>query len=119
MDFKRISNEKLEKADEPGVTAPWLEIEMFALTFDGYEAFPDQGCANLTNRVIDEFSKNAKILEKSTLTELQACLFFEQRRCHHSDEVPDADGMIYIGALLNLIRAFDCLSQTERDSRPA
>jgi hypothetical protein len=105
MDFKRIPNEKLEQADVPDVTARWLEIEMFALSFNGYGAFPDDGCANLANKVIDEFSKNAKILEKLTLAELRACLFFEQRRCRHSDWVPDPDGMIYIGALLNLIRA--------------
>jgi hypothetical protein len=105
MDFKRIPNEKLKKVDVPDVTAPWLEIEMFALTFDGYEAFPDEGCANLANKVMDEFSKSAKILEKLTLKEIRACLFFEQRRCHHFDWVPDANGMIYIGALLNLIRA--------------
>jgi hypothetical protein len=105
MDFKRIPNDKLEKADVPDAMAPWPEIEMFALTFNGYEAFQDEGCANLANRVIDEFSKNAKILEKLTLTELRACLFFEQRRCHHSDWVPGADEMIYIGAILNLIRA--------------
>jgi hypothetical protein len=111
--FKRIPNEKLEKADVPDATAPWAEIEMFALTFNGYEAFPDEGCANLANKVMDEFSKNAKILEKLTLTELRACLFFEQRRCRHCDEVPDADGMIYIGALLNLIRAADLIKRKE------
>lgn len=105
MDFKRIRNEKLEMADVPDVTAPWLEIEMFALTFDGYAAFPDEGCANLANRVIDEFSKSAKILETLTLMELRTCLFFEQRRWHHSDWFPDADGKIYIGALLNFIRS--------------
>jgi hypothetical protein len=105
MDFKRIPNEKLEMTDVPDATAPWPEIEMFALTFDGYRAFPFEECANLANKVMEEFSKNAKILEKLTLTELRACLFFEQRRCRHCDEVPDAGGMIYIGALLNLIRA--------------
>ena len=84
MDFKRIPNEKLEKARVPDATAPWPEIEMFALTFNGYEAFPDEGCANLANKIIDEFSKSAKTLENLTLTELRACLFFEQRRCHHS-----------------------------------
>jgi len=118
MDFKRIPNEKLEKADVPDMTAPLLEIEMFALTFDGYRAFPDEGCANLANKVMDEFSKNSRILENLTRTELRACLFFEQRRCRHCDEVPDANGMIYIDALLNLIRTFGLRSQTERDSRP-
>ncbi|MFZ0883820.1 MAG: hypothetical protein WAN14_10510 [Candidatus Acidiferrales bacterium] len=113
MDFKRIPNEKLENADVPDVTAPWPEIEMFALTFDGYEAFPCERCANLANRVIDEFSKSAKVLEKLTLTELRVCLFFEQRRCHHSDWVPDADRMIYIGALLNLIRAANSIDGKE------
>jgi hypothetical protein len=86
---------------------------LFALTFNGYEAFPDEACANLANKVIDEFSKNAKILEKLTLPELRACLFFEQRRCRHSDEVPDANGMIYIGAFLNLIRAADSIGGKE------
>jgi hypothetical protein len=119
MEFKRIPNEKLEKADVPDATAPWPEIELFGLTFNGYEAFPGDECANLANKVMDEFSKNAKILEKLTLTELRACLFFEQRRYRHCDEVPDASGMIYIGALLNFIRTSACLSQTERDSRLA
>jgi hypothetical protein len=105
MHLRRIPNEKLQKADVSEVTAPWLETEMFALTFDGYEAFPNEECANLANRVIDEFSKSDKILEKLTLMEVRACLFFEQRRCHYSGRVPDADEMIYIGALLNLIRA--------------
>jgi hypothetical protein len=104
MDFRRIPNEKLEKADVPDARAPWLEIEKFALTFDGYGAFPDEECANLANRVIDEFSKSAKILEKMKLMELRACLFLAQRRWHHSDWFPDADGKTYSGALLNLIR---------------
>jgi hypothetical protein len=69
------------------VTRPWLEVETFALAFDGHEAFPDEGCANLANKIIDEFSKSAKTLENLTLTELRACLFFEQRRCHHSCRV--------------------------------
>jgi hypothetical protein len=113
MDFKRIPNEKLEKADVPDVTAPWLEIEMFALTFNGYEAFPGDECASLANRVIDEFSKGPKILETLTITELRTCLFFEQRRWHHSDWFPDADGKTYIGALLNSIRAADSVDGKE------
>jgi hypothetical protein len=113
MHLKRIPNEKLEKADVPDATAPWPEIEMFALTFNGCEAFPDEECANLANKVIDEFSKGAKILENLTLTELRACLFFEQRRCHHSDRLPDADEKFYIGALLDLIRAADSIDGKE------
>ena len=106
MDSKRIPN---EKAGVPDVTAPWQELELFTLTFNGYEAFPDEACADLANKVIDEFSKSAKILENLTLTELRACLFFEQRRYRHSDDVPDAGGLIYIGALLNLICAADSM----------
>jgi hypothetical protein len=113
MHLKRIPNEKLDKADVFDATAPWPEIEMFALTFNGYEAFPDETCANSANRVMDEFSKNAKILDKLTLTELRTCLFFERRRCRHCDWVPDADGMICIGALLNLIRAADSIGGKE------
>lgn len=113
MDFKRIPNEKLEKADVPDATAPWPEIELFALTSNGYEAFPGDECANSAKKVIDEFSKNAKILEKLALTELRACLFFEQRRYRHCDEVPNAGGMISIGALLSLIRAADSSDRNE------
>ena len=43
MHLRCIPNEELEKANVPDVTRPWLEVETFALAFDGHEAFPDEG----------------------------------------------------------------------------
>ena len=105
MDFERIPNKKLKKTAVPDITADWLEIVMFALTFNGYEAFPNDGCSELANKVSDEFDKVPAILEGMTLTELRACLFFEQRRQHHIGDDPWPNDLIYIGALLDAIRA--------------
>jgi len=55
-----LPNEKLEKADVPDATTPWPEIEMFALTFNGYEAFPGEGCANLAKKLWTIFPKTPR-----------------------------------------------------------
>lgn len=104
MNLRRIPNDKLKRTDVPAPTAPWPEIELFALTLEGYEEIPNGGCADLANNVSDAFSKDAKSLEGLTLTELRACLFFEQRR-HHFGWGPEGNELIYIGALLDSIRS--------------
>lgn len=61
--------------------------EQFALTFDGYAALGSERCAEIANKQ-----------SPSTLTELRACLFFEQRRCRHFSRNPDAETSRYLSA---------------------
>ncbi len=88
--FKKISNDDLRLQDIPSQKADWFTLEQFALTFDGYEF---EKCAEIAN---DH--------RHDTLTNLRICLFYEQRRWRHFDEVPDEDSMKYIRAVLNKIR---------------
>ncbi len=82
----------------PADDAPWVDIETFALTFDGYEAFGN-ALVEISNRHM-----NAGTVP-STLEELRGCLFFEQRRWRHFGEAPDERALRHIRALLAEIRA--------------
>jgi hypothetical protein len=102
MDFKQIPNTHLDIDRIPSASARWESISRFALTFDGYAAFNTAekpgGCGDLAN------SRQA-----STLSELRASLFFEQRRWRHFGESPEGLDLIYVRSLLWRIR--QCVRQ--------
>lgn len=90
---EQIPNEELTLDDVPAPGADWDAVGEFALTFDGYAAMGSlDACAELTNR-----------RSPSTLAELRACLFFEQRRYRHSDAMPEGDDWHYIQSLVKQI----------------
>jgi hypothetical protein len=100
-----VANEHLKANAVPPVTASWHTIGNFALTFDGYKAIGQSECGQLANRVNREFSTNVPFLQSLSVTELRACLFFEQRRFHHFGCEPLGAARIYINALLEAIRS--------------
>jgi hypothetical protein len=100
----QVPNERLKATALPSVTASWHTIGTFALTLDGYRAIGQREGGQLANRVKDEFAKNATSLQSLSLTELRACLFFEQRRFHHFGWEPQGSDRIYVNAILEAIQ---------------
>ncbi len=94
--MEKISNQKLHLNDIPNDDAPASELHEFALSFDGYAAYPDDSsddrCADIANR-----------RDHSSLSRVRACLFFEQRRSRQSDAEWDHE---YVLQLLAAIRKF-------------
>ncbi len=87
-----IENRDLRLHHLPADDADWSTVGRFALTFDGYNAFGDK-CGEIANRG-----------NPSNLTEMRACLFFEQRRWRHFGSKPDAEGWVEIRNLIQDIR---------------
>lgn len=90
---RKVTNSRLIASKIPGPAATWDEIQRFALTFDGYAAWPEGVCAEIANA-----------RRCSTLTELRTCLFFEQRRWRHYGYEPNREAMEYIYGILEQIR---------------
>ena len=89
-----ITNDKLRLSDVPAADANWDRLAEFALSFNGYEILGSfEACAAIANG-----------RKHDTLTNLRACLFFEQRRWHHFGEAPDREGIAYIRGLIEDIR---------------
>jgi len=99
-----VPNERLTASAVPPVTASWHTIVGFAHTIDGYKAIGQKECAQLANRVKNEFSTNAASIETLSLTELRFCLFFEQRRFNHFGHEPQGADRIFVNTLLDAIR---------------
>jgi hypothetical protein len=101
----QVPNKRLKAMAVPSVTASWHAIGSFALTLDGYQAIGQRECGQLANRVKSEFARNTAPLQSLSLTELRACLFFEQRRFHHFGWEPEGSDIEYVHALLETIRS--------------
>lgn len=89
-----LSNADLRPSDIPGPQATYPEIARFAVTYYGYEAFPDGRCCDIANA-----------RQHRSLDEMRACLFFEQRRYRHFGEEPRPVDKIYLRDLVEKIRA--------------
>lgn len=92
-----LLNEDLSLDTVPAPSAPWPDIMMFALTYDGYALWDEVGA--FANRMRDEWG--ARRILPSELDSLRACLFFEQRRFRHFDQDPVGEDLDYIHALLS------------------
>lgn len=90
---RQLKNTELLAIKMPASDADWDTIQRFALTFDGYRAWPEGVCEaiGLARRC-------------TTLSELRTCLFFEQRSWRHSGWAPDEQAMNYIRSLVEQIR---------------
>ena len=93
--MKEIKNGDLVLSDLPAADGPFTAIVQFAQTFKGYEELGSFAqCAEVANQ-----------RRHDTLTELRACLFFEQRRARHTGESVDADEEAYQRDLVVQIRS--------------
>ena len=92
-----ISNEALKLAGIPPADAGWKAFEAFALSLNGYDAI-GRGLGDLA----DAHARAGTVPE--SLTELRACLFFEQRRWRQFDVPPQGRPMEHILRLLEAIR---------------
>jgi hypothetical protein len=100
--LKELANSELTVDDVPGPDDE-LWIMEFALTFDGYEHYGGfEACADACNAAGRRYFTEGPL--PGSLTELRACLFFEQRRWHHYGDSPDAETRRYMAALLDGIR---------------
>ena len=100
-----IRSPDLTKSDVPklGPTPTNASEELFlrfALSFDGESAFPH--CAQLANDAADTYRTAGGL--PGTIGEIRACLYFEQRRMHHSGGSPYPSEWEYFGALLDALR---------------
>ena len=93
-----IHNTDLRLDQIPPIDSDYSHIAGFALTFDGYSRIKD--IALFANKIVEKFHEDQSATEKLTLTELRACLFYEQRRYHHFGEDPDGEDRDYINKLL-------------------
>jgi hypothetical protein len=97
-----IVNADLTAARIPSVHAEYKTIAEFALTFDGYARF--EKVADFSNNTLARYQADRDSLKKLTLTELRACLFYEQRRFRHIDEEPENGDREYMNELLDAMR---------------
>ena len=93
-----IHNTDLRLDQIPSIDSDYSNIAGFALSFDGYSRIKD--IAIFANKIVDEFHSDCSIITKLTLTELRACLFFEQRRYHHYGDAPEGEDRDYINSLM-------------------
>jgi hypothetical protein len=100
--LKLLANSELRLDRIPKASDDRSVVE-FALTFDGYSYYGGfAACADICNAAGRNYFADGSL--PRSLSDLRACLFFEQRRWHHYGEAPDAEARRYIGALLDAIR---------------
>lgn len=93
-----IHNTDLRLDQIPPIDSDYSTIAGFALTFDGYNRIKD--IAMFANKISTKFHEDHAIVAKLTLTELRACLFYEQRRHRHFGEDPEGGDRDYINKLV-------------------
>ncbi len=97
--LKEISNEVLTLEDVPQDDAAPKEINLFALSFDGYKYWGSFAkCAEVAYSVWYKDLPN--------LTELRTALFFIQRANHHTADIDEPDYTmmrIYINKIRRLL----------------
>ena len=95
---EEIHNTDLRIDQIPPINSDYTTIAGFALSFDGYSRIKD--ISIFANKIVEEVKNDKSITEKLTLTELRACLFYEQRRYRHYGEEPEGEDRDYIKGLL-------------------
>jgi hypothetical protein len=78
----------------------WDAVSSFSLSYDGYAYWDD--VSELATRSTRHWTRDRTL--PSSVDELRACLFYEQRRWHHFGEVPNGRGERYVWALLDALR---------------
>jgi hypothetical protein len=108
-----ICNSELAEKDIPKLTKRWDDpLIRFALSFDAYEYTANQPGKGPVSRlaafarpVVQVFAQEGSLPESLSMSDLRACLFWEQRRDRHAGtwEI-EGKQVAYISALLNAIR---------------
>jgi hypothetical protein len=93
-----IHNTDLRLDQIPPIDSDYSAIAGFALSFNGYSRIKD--IALFANKITDKFHEDHSIIAKLTLSELRACLFYEQRRHRHFGEDPEGEDRDYINKLV-------------------
>jgi hypothetical protein len=91
-----IPDDALRRSDVPASTAPWTDVERFALTYGG--AVGPEPFA------LFERHSQARTLPES-LTELRAILYVEQRRHRHASRAPWGEELVRVRSIVEAIRA--------------
>jgi hypothetical protein len=76
-------------------------FEAFALSFDGYAHWGDR-CGPRAQAAAAAFRERGIL--PSTVSDLRACLFYEQQRWRWTDHQPDDHAVAYLQALLDALR---------------
>lgn len=97
-----VQNSELSPLAVPASAADSRALQSFALTFDGYAHWGDR-CGPLAEAAATAFRTHGAL--PSDLSDLRACLFYEQQRWRWENRPPDADALSYMQALLDAIRA--------------
>jgi len=81
-------------------------LQRFALSFNGYTYEKENkiSMSDLANNIEKIYYDTSAIGERFTLSELRACLFFEQRRHHHWGYGPDKESLKYWYALIAMMK---------------
>ena len=102
--MNKIPNSQLIEKDVPSSKATWKKILPFALTFNGYEHWGNfKKCREVAHQGVVLY-KGKQPLTLS-LTDLRTCLFFEAMRWKHLEKEPTKQGLEYVHALSEAIRA--------------
>lgn len=78
----------------------WDAVSSFSLSYDGYAYWDD--VSELATRRIRGWTRHHTL--PTSIDEVRACLFYEQRRWHHFGEDPNGRGEQYVWALLDTLR---------------
>ena len=103
---KQHAGSPLDLTDIPSPDADWSEISTFALRFNAYDRHGS----------LEAVAKIANERNPQTLYELLTCLFFEQRRWRHFQELPHGEALEYIRSLVRRIR--DRAAELDPHQRP-
>ncbi len=98
-----VPNKALRRSDLPGPDASEVELNEFALTFDGYEELGHARCGRIANEALAKWERTGRL--PTTLDRLRGCLFFEQRRWRHFGVGFDEETTAYVRALIARIAA--------------
>jgi hypothetical protein len=96
-----VPNAQLRVHGIPDRGDTWDAVSSFSLSYDGYAYWDD--VSELATRWIRSWTRHHTL--PTSIDEVRACLFYEQRRWHHFGEEPNGRGERYIWALLDTLRS--------------
>jgi hypothetical protein len=96
-----VPNGQLRVHGIPDRGDPWDAVSSFSLSYDGYAYWDD--VSELATRWVRGWTRDRTL--PTSIDEVRACLFYEQRRWHHFGEEPNGRGAQYVWALLDTVRS--------------
>jgi hypothetical protein len=95
-----VPNGQLRVHAIPEKGDPWDVVSSFSLSYDGYAYWDD--VSELATRHIRDWTRHRAL--PTSIDEVRACLFYEQRRWHHFGEEPNGRAALYVWALLDALQ---------------